>query len=86
MRYKGRPPLFSPRRFLRRTPCDGVRGSNNTSPSCYFDPAMNSRELLGAVLDRPSNERARFARELLAGLDESDSDASDEQELVAETR
>ncbi|MCH9684971.1 MAG: hypothetical protein K0V04_26275 [Deltaproteobacteria bacterium] len=47
---------------------------------------MNSRELLGAVLDRPSNERARFARELLAGLDESDSDASDEQELVAETR
>ncbi|MCH9688426.1 MAG: addiction module protein [Deltaproteobacteria bacterium] len=45
---------------------------------------MTSQELLGAVLDLPSNERARFARELLHSLDEQDGDPSDDAELVAE--
>jgi hypothetical protein len=45
---------------------------------------MSSKELLGAVLQLPTKERALIAHELLLSLDEQRNDALDEQELLAE--
>ena len=45
---------------------------------------MTSNELLGAVLELPTKERARIAHELLISLDEQRDDAIDEHEWLAE--
>jgi len=50
---------------------------------------MTSNELLGAVLDLPTRERARIAHELLRSLDDQDDeddqrDVIDERDLLAE--
>jgi putative addiction module component (TIGR02574 family) len=45
---------------------------------------MASNDLLGAVLELPTKERARIAHELLLSLDEQGDETIDEHEWLAE--
>lgn len=63
---------------------DGVADSLVTNAARYACPVMTVQELLGAVLELPVEDRARFARELLLSLKDDVAEPGDEQGLIDE--